>query len=214
VIALSPENATGYRNLAGMYLLMGRYGEAIPLLSKSLDLTPTAAGYTNLGTAYYYQGRYGEAVAAMEKAVEQQPHNYVLWGNLGDANSRISPDAAKTAWSRAAELARMQLATHASEPQAQSSLAVYEARLGLAQAALADIAEVRRSAPRNARVLWKAAIVYEISGRRTLALSALKDALSAGESSTNIGREPDFAALRADASCAKYLTKEVCDGSN
>jgi tetratricopeptide (TPR) repeat protein len=214
VISIAPENATGYRNLAGMFLLMGRYNDAIPLLVKSLDLKPAASGYSNLGSAYYAQGRYTEAVAAMEKAVEQQPRNYILWGNLGDARGRSAQnaDTAILAWRRAADLAAEYLNTHADEPQALSSLAVYRARLHEQTSALTTAALARKASPRDPRVLRKSALVYEFTGRRVAALTALQQALAAGESKANIGHDPDFAALRADASCAQYLTKEVCSG--
>jgi tetratricopeptide (TPR) repeat protein/DNA-binding winged helix-turn-helix (wHTH) protein/TolB-like protein len=215
VISLTPDNPQGYENLGGLYLLMGRYDEAVGPLERSLEIKPTPAGYTNLGTARYYQGRYPEAVAAMERAVEQQPHYYVLWGNLGDAYGRVpgQEERAKAAWRRAAELAGERLSISAGEPRAESSLALYNARLGNRSAALAGISEALKTASRNPSVIFKSALVYEITGRRREALSALRDVLKLGESNETIRREPEFAGLRRDVHCTEFLSKEVCNGN-
>ena len=215
VISLTPGNPQGYQNLGGVYLLMGRFDDAVGPLERSLEIAPTPAGYTNLGTARYYQGRYADAATAMEKAVEQQPHDYVLSGNLGDAYGRVQgqEERARAAWLRAAELARERLTISVAEPHAESSLALYNARLGNSNEALEGIAAARKAAPRSPGVMLKAALVYEITGRRRDALSALRDVLKLGESKETIRCEPDFAGLRRDERCKEFLPKEVCDAN-
>ena len=212
MIALVPENVVGFQNLGGLYMMMSRYAEACAALERALALKPTATGFSNLGTAYYYEGRYREAAAVLEKAVEQRPGDFVIWGNLGDARW-LTPgqqDRARQAWNSAAELARGQLAINPGDAQVHSSLAVYEAHMGNRAAALADIARARRTLSSNARVLSKAARVYELCGRRREAFEALKAALQTGESPETLRREPDLAPLRRDPGCVQFLPKEVC----
>jgi tetratricopeptide (TPR) repeat protein len=175
-------------------------------------LKATATGFSNLGTAYYYEGRYREATAVLEKAVEQRPSDFVIWGNLGDAR-RLTPelkDRARQAWNSAAALARGHLTINPGDAQARSSLAVYEAQMDNRTAALADIARALHTLSSNARVLSKAARVYELCGRRREAFEALKAALQTGESPMTLRREPDLAALLRDPACVQFLPKEVC----
>ena len=214
VIELTPENALGYLNLGSMYVLMGRYDEAVAQLEHSLAIKPTPVGYTNLGSAYFYQGRYSDAVAMADKAVSQQPGSYLLWGNLGDFCLRVpgKEERAKVAWRRAAELAGTSLSINAGEPLALSSLALYTARLGNPSAALMRIAQATKADPQDRDVLFNSVLVYEITGRRREALTALRRVLELGESKERIRRQPEFAELRRDPRCTDYMSKEVCNG--
>ena len=214
MIGLEPENVIAFQNLGGLYLMMGRYGEAGVALERALALKPTAVAYANLGTAYYFEGRFAAAAAAANKAIEQRPADFRLWGNLAEASwwAPGQRERARQAWHSAANLAKQQLAINPADAQVRSSLAVFEAHLGDRAAALAEIARARHSLANNARVLWKAARVYELCGRRSEALAALNAALQTGESPENTRREPDFAAMRHDPVCAQVLPKEVCYG--
>jgi tetratricopeptide (TPR) repeat protein len=212
VIQLTPEYPLGYLNLGSLYVLMGRYDEAVAQLERSLAIKPTSAGYTNLGSAYFYQGRYADAVAMAAKAVSQQPGGYLLWGNLGDFCLRLpgQEERARSAWRRAGELAMTSLSINAGEPLALSSLALYTARLGNPSAALMRIAQATKADPQNRDVLFNSVLVYEITGRRREALTALRRVLELGESMERIRRQPEFAELRRDVRCSEFIPKEVC----
>jgi tetratricopeptide (TPR) repeat protein/DNA-binding winged helix-turn-helix (wHTH) protein/TolB-like protein len=214
VIQLTPEYPLGYLNLGSLYVLMGRYDEAVAQLERSLAIKPTAVGYTNLGSAYFYQGRYADAVAMAAKAVSQQPGGYLLWGNLGDFCLRVpgQEERARSAWRRAGELAGTSLSINAGEPLALSSLALYTARLGNPSAALMRIAQATKADPQNRDVLFNSVLVYEITGRRREALTALRAVLELGESMERIRRQPEFAELRRDVRCSEFIPKEVCNG--
>ena len=200
VIALAPQNARGYQNLGALYHLMGRSDEAIAMLKRSLSIRPSPDGYTTLGTLYFFQGRYSDAVPLMEKAVEMEANNYVYWGNLGDAY-RAAPefkDRATEAYRRAIELAGQQFNASSNTADLHADVAGYYAKLPDRAKAQAEIAQARRLAPLNPNVLFKAAIVYEISGRRDQAIGALDLALQGGYSIDEVRREPDLAELRKD----------------
>jgi Flp pilus assembly protein TadD/TolB-like protein/predicted Ser/Thr protein kinase len=200
VIELAPENPSGYQNLGAVYHLMGRADDAAAMMKKSLSIKPSAIGYTNLGTLYFFEGRYSDAVPLMEKAVEMDRSNYVYWGNLGDAY-RLVPeyrDRAPDAYRQAIKLASQQPNSSASDADLRSSVAGYYAKLPDNAKALAEIAQARRQAPMNPTVLFKAALVYEITGRREQAINALELALQSGYSMDEASREPDLAELRKD----------------
>ncbi len=199
-IELAPENASGYQNLGAVYHLLGRNEDAAAMMKKSLSIKPTARGFTNLGTLYFFQGRYSDAVPLMEKATEMEPENYVYWGNLGDAY-RWAPESkerAPEAYRHAIKLGEQVLTMNADNANLRAALAGYYAKLPDKAKALAEIAWARRLAPVNPQVLFKAALVYEITGRREQALGALDLALQSGYSMEEAITEPELAELRKD----------------
>jgi len=207
VIELAPENANGYQNLGALYLLLGRREDAAAMLKKSLAIKPSASGYTNLGTLYFFQGRYSDAVPLMEKAAEMAPNNYVCWGNLGDAY-RWAPeyrDKAADAYRKAIKLAEQSMS--AKDAVVLSTLASYYAKLPDPAKAQEMIAQARRLAPMNPKVLFKAALVYEIGGHRDQALSALDLALQSGYSLDEIRSEPALTELRKDPRYTRLVNR-------
>jgi len=197
---LAPENASSYQNLGAVYHLMGRTDDAAAMMRKSLGFKPTAGGYTNLGTLYFFEGRYSDAVPLMEKAAEMEPGNYIYWGNLGDAYRWAPEEKARAAeaYTHAIQLAEQQAAANPDDADLRSDLAIYYAKLPDAAKALAIIARARRLDPMNPEVLFKAALVYELMGRRNQAIDALDLALQEGYSLDEVRREPDLAELRKD----------------
>jgi serine/threonine-protein kinase len=200
VIEMAPESPSGYQNLGALYHLEGRWDDAAAMMKKALAIKPTALGYTNLGTLYFFQGHYSDAVPLMEKAVEMDPAEYRYWGNLGDAY-RWTPDyksKAAGAYKKAIELARQTGNNGAGDADLHATLAGYCAKLPNVTKALAEIAQARRLAPMNPRVLFQSALVYEISGKREQAIGALELSLQAGYSIDEIRTEPELTALRKD----------------
>jgi tetratricopeptide (TPR) repeat protein len=84
VDSLLPDNSMGYHDLGGVLIEMARYDDAIAILKKGLALKQTSDAWSNLGSAYMYLSRYPEAADAMKRATELDPHNDILWRNLGD----------------------------------------------------------------------------------------------------------------------------------
>ncbi|MBI1791301.1 MAG: protein kinase [Acidobacteria bacterium] len=205
VAHLAPENSLGYRNLGAVYHLLGRPDEAVVMLKKSLAIKPTGAAYSNLGTLYFFQGRYSDAVPLMEKAVELDPKKYLYWGNLADAY-RWAPErkaSAPPTYRKAVELAERELANNPNDAVLLASMAVYHAKLPDSVKALETISRARRMAPTDPNVLFKSAMVYEITGRRDQAIGALDLALQGGYSAEEARREPDLADLRKDPRYAR-----------
>ncbi|HEV2690089.1 MAG TPA: tetratricopeptide repeat protein, partial [Bryobacteraceae bacterium] len=184
----------------------GQYEEAALNFKKSLDLRPTANAYTNLGTMYFYLDRCAEAVPKMEKAVELAPKADQVWGNLGDAYSCSSADKEKAmqAYQRALQLGQERLAVNSNDGDVLGRVALYQARLGNA-ASLTNIAKARQLAPGNRQVVWHATLVYELAGKRDLALEALRAALEAGQAPNEVRHEPTLANLRADPRFARVM---------
>lgn len=193
-----PDNAFAYRNLGGIYFHQERYEEAISSLQRSLGIRPTAVGYSNLGTVYFFRGFYRDAAAAFEAAAELGANTYQIWANLGDAYRQIpgKREEAATSFRRAIQLLRQELETRPEDAEARSRMALYLARLGHVEQALAEIARLETSPRPSAPTLYRTAVTYELAGERDRALEALGLALNEGYSLEEILHEPDLIGLR------------------
>jgi eukaryotic-like serine/threonine-protein kinase len=219
-IDLSPDNPIGYQDLGGAYLGLGRYLDAIGVLETALNEGPkksptmaqldperSARAWANLGAAYMYVGRYQEAVDATKKATDLEPHNDVLWRNLGDGYRQIPGEEvqATQAYQKALAAAEDQLNVNPKDFETVSGMALYQAHLGQHSEAAASIAKARSLAPKDSDVLFTSALVYEIIGQRQKALTALDEATKAGYSLEEIEQEPELKALRKDPRYQRWL---------
>ncbi len=200
VSRLTPDNFIVLKNLASAYHMMDRYEDAASALQRSLEIKPAATTYNNLGTLRFFQGQYDDAVPAFEKAVNMAANNYLYWGNLGDAYRWAPGQAAKanSAYQNAIRLARDEIAAHPQDLDLQTNLALYLAKSGNKQEALARIQAVERAPKKPTSVLFNSTVVYELCGERNQALAALASALKAGYGLKEIRNEPELVALRAD----------------
>jgi serine/threonine-protein kinase len=210
IVDLTPDNTNGYNNLGGLYLVMGRYDEAEPLLKKSIQLKPNDGGYSNLGTLYFARGQYDEAVRMFERAIDLGTGtNYIVFGNLADSY-RWAPGLASkalAAYNHAIELADQQLAVNPKNAAVLSSIALYYVKSGRKDIALGDIARAREVAPTDTTVAFKAAVVFELSGRRDDALTMINDLLKKGFSLDQIQGEPELAGLRQDPRFTRIVSE-------
>jgi len=200
VTQLAPDNSQGYTNLGATNAMAEQYVAAADNFKKSLTLRQSASAYSNLGTIYFFLGRCPEAVPLMEQARQLAPKSEQMWGNLGDAYA-CDPGRkadAKLAYQRAVQLGRERLAVNGNDGETLSLVALYQAKLGDNSKALAEIQRARRIAPGSRKVLWEAALVYELAGNRNEALAALAGAIHGGQPLDEVRGEPALAKLRTD----------------
>jgi tetratricopeptide (TPR) repeat protein len=196
---LAPDNSQGYTNLGATHAMAGQYEAAAASFKQSLALRKTAPAYTNLGTIYFFLGRCAEAVPMMQQASELAPNSEQMWGNLGDAYACAGQrDDANLAYQRAVQLGQRRLTVNANDGETLSVVALYQAKLGDKIKALANIQKARNIAPGSRKVLWEAALVYELAGNRTEALAALTGAIHGGQPLDEVRGEPALKDLRAD----------------
>jgi len=82
-VALDPNYALGYMFLAYSLISAGRSQEAIPLLKKSMRLSPLSQTHASmcffrLGIAYRTMGQYEEALSALKKALNIRPNFFAI----------------------------------------------------------------------------------------------------------------------------------------
>jgi len=209
MIDLQPDNSMGYYNLGGVYIAMARYDDAIAILKKGLTLRETSSAWNNLGSAYMFLGRYPDAVDAMKRATELDPHNDVLWRNLGDAYRQIPSrlSDATLAYQRAFDVASEQLSVNPNSAEVLSGIGLYNAHLGRNREAEVNVDKALKLMPRDSDVLFTSALVYEIIGRRGKALDAIDQAVKYGYSIDDVEHEPELKALREDPRYQRWLVK-------
>jgi serine/threonine protein kinase/Flp pilus assembly protein TadD len=200
MIDLQPDNSVGYHDLGGTYIGMGRFADAVTVLKKGLSLKETSRAWTNLGAAYMYLKQYPQAADAMKRATELDPHNDILWRNLGDSYRQIPGKEAdaRQAYQKALEAAVVELKVNPNNVEVISGIALYHAHLGAKAEAETYINKALKLSPKDSDVLFTSALVYEIIGHREKAIAAIDQAVKAGYSIQDVNEEPELRWLRSD----------------
>lgn len=201
-IALAPDSFYGYRNLGVVYYSQGNLPEAATQFQKALQIQPDSTLYGNLGTLYFSQGLYPQAMEAFEKALEMPggANSDLQWGNLGDACRWIpgKEKRAREVYLQGIQILREELASNPSDVTRRSRLALYLAKRGDRDEALAELKKLEQANDKDASVQYRMAVAYEAAGARDKALAALRRALREGFPIENVRSEPELLGLRAD----------------
>jgi serine/threonine protein kinase/tetratricopeptide (TPR) repeat protein len=200
VIALAPDNYRGYSNLGAVYVLEGRYSEAIPLFQQAGAIQPSADAYSNLATTYFHLRQFSEAARIFAQAVQLNDRDYVMWGNLADAEIRTQDkkvDAA-AAFKTAISLAEQELQVNPKNTRVLGNLADYYSMLRNNGQSLKYVQRALSLDPDDPAVRYNAAQVYEQLGDHDAAVQWLVKALNAGYPSTMVRDSPAMDSLRSD----------------
>jgi tetratricopeptide (TPR) repeat protein len=193
VAELTPDSFRGYANLGAAYLADGKYAEAIQPLKKSLQVRATPGTYTNLGTAYFHLRNFPEAAAAYAEATRLNDRDYLLWGNLGEAEYFAgNRQEAEKAYRKGIALAEDTLKVNPREPELLKNLANYHVMLGERAPALKYLNQALAYGKADKEILFSAALVYNRLGETGTALEWLGKALQAGYSLTTVRESPDL----------------------
>jgi serine/threonine protein kinase/Flp pilus assembly protein TadD len=206
-IGLASETPSLYSNLGAMYFRMGRWADAGKAFEKSLAIKPTAIGYANLGTVRFYEGNYADAAKQCEAATRLQPANPINWGNLGDALWQLPGERqrARTAFAKAADIAKQQLAIQEDNPSLRKNYALYLAKLGQNAEAYREARRAIAQAASDGSVHFYVARVYAVADDPDSAFAALGQSLSLGYSAREIQQEPDFNSLKKDPRYMQFV---------
>ncbi len=195
---MAPGNEIALRNLGGLYMIQGRYPEAVEVLQRSLKNGQNARTYYALGATYYLMHRFAEAAAAAETAADLSPGRHDHWGNLGIYYRHIPGSEARSeaALRKAVQLAEKLVEVTPNDSNVRADLAEYKARLGDARGALAEIDRI----PEGDRqlVASRLALAFELTGNRTRAIEFLASTVHNAATLSQIRDDPDLAALWAD----------------
>src|SRR5262249_17904782 len=160
----APGNVVAMRNLAGFYLLQGRFAAAENELRRALTLASDATLYNQLGWAYIYDGKLPEAIDALKSATGRPEADAVGWGSLARAyrwEGRQNA-AEKAAYAKALQLADEELRVNPSSIERRANRANLLAEVGRHTEALQEIAATKARAPGDVTVLFKSAVIREL----------------------------------------------------
>ncbi|MEE9231248.1 MAG: tetratricopeptide repeat protein, partial [Acidobacteriota bacterium] len=205
-VSLAPDSYRGFYNLGAVYITDGRYGKAIPVFERSIELLPTELAYSNLGAGHFMLRHFEEAAKAYQQAIDIGDGDYYIWGNLGEAYSRIKRKQAETrdAYGRAVDLAEQELEVNTRDLEVAADLAGYYAVLGEKELATERLKHVIGSENLSADLQFTVALVYNQLGEGDNAIEWLRGALASGFSHTwvrdnpvldNLRERPEFMAL-------------------
>ena len=201
-IERSPGSFYGYRDLGAAYYAQGDLDRAATQFQKALQIQPDSTLYGNLATLYFAQGFYQQAAETFEKALAMPggANSYFQWGNLGDA-CRWAPgkkERSREAYLRGIQLIREELRKKPENVTLHSRLALYLAKRGDRNEALAELARLETTAGKDPRARYRMLVAYEVIGARDKALAALSQALRGGFPIEEIRLDPELLDLRAD----------------
>jgi tetratricopeptide (TPR) repeat protein/tRNA A-37 threonylcarbamoyl transferase component Bud32 len=184
VIELAPDNRPAYTNLAAVYLHSGRLEDAEKVSLRALEIAPGSQANLNLAHVYFRQRRYAEAAEKIDAAIELGAGGYEVWGIRAEAY-RMAPhlkNRAPALFQRAVELAKDELTKRPLDPEVWAMLANHYARLEQPDEARKAARTALEIAPDNPNVLFRAALVFEMTGNRERAMQLLGAALMGGYS--------------------------------
>ena len=209
-IQMDPHVANSYAQLSGTLDRLNRSDEALQVLQQGLQVHPDWELYANLGNALFNRGDYLGAVQAFKSAVSEtkgSPGNYLLWANLADAQRWVPGqiELSSDSYRRAITLIQVMLRHSPNDPKINSRLALYSAYVGSQDDALKHVVQAVQLAPTLPDTHFRAALTYELIGKRNEAMAALKQAIEHGYPLNLIESAPDLLTLRRDARYQKLL---------
>ena len=186
--------------MGGAYVTEGHYQAAIDAFNRSIELRPSVEAYNNLGYAYILMHRFPEAITALQEGLKFNEHEWMNWGNLGDA-LYWSPDRRAQAapnYQRAIAIGQIKLQVNSRDAEVLAYLANYSAMLNDREAAFSFLQKALEVAPGDGETMLRAAIVCHHFGQKAETFDYLRKALKTGYSRSIIRDTPDFQDLQGD----------------
>ena len=202
---LAPDNPRAHNNLGLVHRGLDQLDESAAAFRKAIALEPTFLRYRNLGMVLAEAGKYSEALPMLQRSIDLRPEHYRAWGLLGFVylNQRAEDQKTREAFLKAIALARDLLEQTPKDEYLLADVGSYYAALGMEKESLPRLAQAAARAPDTPEVVYQVAVGYELLGRREEALGSLEKAAANGYPASAIARNPQLAALRADARYAR-----------
>jgi len=200
-ILTAPENFKGYNALGGVLYELDRWDEARELFERSIEIEPVAnySALSNLGTLYYFEARFADATRMYLRALDRNDTDYLVWGNLGFAQTYAGDlEQAEESFRRAIEMANALLVEEPADPEFFSDLASYNAMIGEREKALALQESAIARLPADPGILTAIIETFEIVGDRERALEWTERAFARGMAADELDKDPTLRGLVAD----------------
>lgn len=194
---LAPGDERLWSSLGGLLLASGDAAGAKAAFERSLAVRPNYAALSNYGSLRFEAREYAEAEALYRRAADIDPADFRLWGNLGDAASAQPGQSyrARSAYERAARMARDYVAIRADDAQALALLAWYRASLGDVEGARSALARAEGLGTEPGEVAFLGAQVHVLLGEREGARRRIDAATRHGIPTRRLAASPTLAPL-------------------
>jgi adenylate cyclase len=158
------------------------------------------------GRACLAQGKFKEAIQPFQAAARVRPEDYQALCFLGAAYTGLGHKAeASSAYARAIEVAKQQLAINPGDVRALYLGAVGWARIGRRKEALAWAAKALALDSKDSAVLYNVGCIYAVLHRPEEALRCLRKVVRSGWRKEWIKNDPDLSSLRGNAEFQRLL---------
>jgi tetratricopeptide (TPR) repeat protein/DNA-binding winged helix-turn-helix (wHTH) protein len=199
VLAYDADHPTAIHNLGLIYLRSGRNLDALPLLRKAFEVTRDARSANSLGFAYFNLDRMQEAIATFAEAHRLDPDLPSAAHNLGESYDKIGNQGQARRWYAVAlGLYDRSLARGGLPAELLAGRAFCAAKLGRYEEALRDTREALRLNPKASSLLFQAAQICALAGRRQDAYDYVRQAVQAGYSREELRRDLALRAFQDD----------------
>ena len=207
-LEIDPNDSRLYNNLGAVYSAIPDNERALENYTRANQIQPQRRTLSNIGTTNYRLGRFKEAAAAYQAALGFDAKSDITHGNLGDAYVRLGQKAdAENEYRTARELGLNALKVNARDAPTLARVAVFEAKLGLADQATARIMQAQAIARDDAEIQYQRAVVEALLGRRDPALQQLTRALDLGYSARVAADDYDLVSLRSSDTFQRLMRR-------
>lgn len=206
IAAIAPGDHVPLGNMGAIYMKKNERDKAFLMLEKANAIQPDPTVQSNLASLYFFEGNFRKALVLFQESAAKSNEHF-LWGNLADTCRRLPDQAHKAgpAYRKAIGFAEKELQADPERYDLISSLALYYARVGEKEKALAAIARARFLAPTDLETIRREVLVSEAVQERSRALSALREYRERMGGLEEIVNEPDLAALRRDPAYQRLI---------
>ncbi len=196
---LVPDNYIGDLGLSGVYMLLGRFGEAERILQPFRSDPPHPRIVSNLGYSFLQAGRFDEAVDVLEPGLDRFPNDMWIRRWLAHAHHfGGDPRAAVETWREIVAIGATLIEVNPANDDARSAMAEAFAQLGDERRAREHIAVLAADPALWNYNLFHLGRTFEMLGDRDEALRWIGRAVGRGWPIVNVEIDAWLADLRAD----------------
>ncbi len=207
-LRLEPQLAEALAARARILYAQKKYDEAIRYAQQAIERKADCPGaYNVLARAYFSSDRFQEAAALVERAVEANGDDYNMYIPLFNALHRLGDtEAANRLRHHHVRVLEQQLELVPEDVRARILLATDHADAGNEDAAIRELQIAVALRPNDSNILYNAACVYALFGRKAEALEMIKKAVAGGYSNMDwLARDPDLNCLHDEPEFQRLL---------
>jgi serine/threonine protein kinase/Tfp pilus assembly protein PilF len=189
-----------------------KYDEAIPLARQAIELKQDCAGaYSVLGRCYFASNRWEEGAAIVDRAIEMNGDDYNTYPALVNCLEKLGRvDEAREVRLRFMRALERQVELVPEDVRARILMAANHAFFHDEAGATREMQIAVALRPNDSNILYNAACVYGLFGRKADSLAMLRKAREAGYHNLDwIARDPDLACLREEPEFHRLIGREL-----